>query len=103
MIPSGIMEGVNFEWRDSKSEANVRKHGVSFQEALTVFADPLARIFDDPDHSTDEMREIIVGHSTQQRLLVVCFTEREDKVRIISARAATSRERHDYEQSANFV
>ena len=103
MIPSGFMEDLNFEWRESKHEANVRKHGVDFQEALTVFADPLARVFDDPDHSTDEMREIIVGHSTQLRLLVASFTEREDKVRIMRARAATSRERHDYEQGANFV
>ena len=89
---------MNFEWRNSKSEANVRKHGVGFQEALTVFSNPLARIFDDPDHSTNETREIIVGHSMQQRLLIVSFAEREDKVRIISARAATRRERHDYEQ-----
>ena len=89
---------MNFEWRNSKSETNVRKHGVGFQEALTVFSDPLARIFDDPDHSTNETREIIVGHSMQQRLLIVSFAEREDKVRIISARAATRRERHDYEQ-----
>ena len=101
MVPSGFMAGVAFEWRGSKSEANVRKHGVGFREALTVFADPLARIFDDPDHSTDEAREIIVGHSTQQRLLVVSFAEREDRVRIISARAATRRERHDYEQDPN--
>ena len=89
---------MNFEWRNSNSEANVRKHGVGFQEALTVFSNPLARIFDDPDHSTNETREIIVGHSMQQRLLIVSFAEREDKVRIISARAATRRERHDYEQ-----
>ena len=89
---------MNFEWRNSKSEANVRKHGVGFQEALTVYSNPLARIFDDPDHSTNETREIIVGHSMQQRLLIVSFAEREDKVRIISARAATRRERHDYEQ-----
>lgn len=90
---------MNFEWRSSKSQANIRKHGVGFQEALTAFADPLARIFDDPDHSTDETRELIVGHSAQQRLLVVSFAEHEDKVRIISARAATKRERHDYEEA----
>ena len=101
MVPSEFMAGMDFEWRSSKSEANVRKHGVGFREALTVFADPLARILDDPDHSTDEAREIIVGHSTRQRLLVVSFAEREDRVRIISARAATRRERHDYEQDPN--
>ena len=63
-----------------------------------VFADPLARIFDDPDHSADESREIIVGHSMEQRLLIISFTERGGRVRIISARTATRRERHDYEQ-----
>jgi uncharacterized DUF497 family protein len=67
--------------------------------ALTVFADPLARIFDDPDHSNDEKREIIVGQSAQQRLLVVGFTEREQMTRIINARTATARERRDYEEN----
>ena len=61
--------GANFEWQASKARANVRKHRVSFEEAAAVFADPLARILDDPDHSADESREIIVGHSTRQRLL----------------------------------
>ena len=88
---------MDFEWQFSKAEANVRQHDVDFLEASTVFADPLARIFDDPDHSADESREIIVGHSMGQRLLIVSFTER-GRVRIISARAATRRERHDYEQ-----
>lgn len=58
-----------FEWDPKKAEENLKGHGVAFEEALTVFADPLARIFDDPDHSTDEIREIIVGHSEKQRLL----------------------------------
>ena len=89
---------MDFEWQFSKAEANVRKHDVDFLETSTVFADPLARIFDDPDHSADESREIIVGHSMGQRLLIVSFTERGGRVRIISARAATRRERHDYEQ-----
>ncbi len=89
---------MDFEWQFSKAEANVRKHDVDFVEASTVFADPLARIFHDPDHSADESREIIVGHSMGQRLLIVSFTERGGRVRIISARAATRRERHDYEQ-----
>ena len=87
-----------FEWLASKAEANFGKHGVRFEEALTVFADPLARIFDDPGHSADESREIIVGHSTRQRLLLVSFTQRSRTVRIISARRATKRERHGYEQ-----
>jgi hypothetical protein len=64
-----------FEWDPKKAEENVRRHRVAFDEALTVFADPLARIFDNPDHSTDETREIIVGHSEKQRLLLVSFTE----------------------------
>ena len=66
---------------------------MSFAEALTVFADSLARIFDDEDHSVDERREIIIGHSARQRLLVVCFSGREETVRIFSARSATKRER----------
>lgn len=70
---------------------------MSFEEALTVFADPLARIFDDEDHSIDERREIIIGHSAGRRLLVVCFSAREDVVRIFSARGATKRERREYE------
>ena len=89
---------MDFEWQASKADANVRKHGVGFEEASSVFANPLARIFDDPDHSADEAREIIVGHSSRQRLLIVSFTERGSRVRLVSARAATKRERHDYEK-----
>ena len=88
---------VDFEWEAVKADANARKHRVGFEEALTVFADPLARIFDDSDYSAREQREIIVGHFTQQRLLLVSFTERDVRIRIINARAATKRERHDYE------
>ena len=88
-----------FEWDAAKAAANLKDHGVSFEEALTVFADPLARIFDDPDHSADEKREIIIGHSAQQRLLVVGFTERDDRTRIITARGATPRERRAYEEN----
>jgi hypothetical protein len=88
-----------FEWDPKKAEENLKRHRVAFDEALTVFADPLARLFDDPDHSTDETREIIVGHSQKQRLLLVSFTERAPKVRIIGARKATKRERQDYEQN----
>ena len=72
---------------------------MSFDEALTVFADPLAMIFDDEDHSIDEQREIIIGHSVRLRLLVVCFSPREATVRILSARSATKREREAYEES----
>ena len=87
-----------FEWDRRKAWINAAKHGVSFEEALTVFADPLARIFDDPAHSTGEVREIIVGHSRRRRLLVVSFTERGDAVRIVNARRATKNERYDYEE-----
>jgi uncharacterized DUF497 family protein len=88
-----------FEWDPKKAEENLKKHGVAFEEGLTVFADPLARIFDDPDRSTDETREIIIGHSEKQRLLLVSFTERAARVRIVGARSATKRERQDYEQN----
>jgi uncharacterized protein len=91
---------LEFEWNSSKADENLKSHGVGFDEALTVFADPVARILDDPDHSSDEAREIIIGYSQRQRLLLVSFTERVPKVRIISARKATKRERQDYEQSA---
>ena len=72
---------------------------MSFGEALTAFADPLARIFDDEAHSVEHQREIIVGRSARLRLLVVCFSAREDTVRIFSARRATKRERRDYEEN----
>jgi len=87
------------EWDDQKAAANEAKHGVSFVEAATVLADRLAAIFDDPDHSDEEPREIIVGHSEGGRLLVVSFVQRGDRVRIISAREATRREQLDYEES----
>lgn len=87
-----------FEWDPLKDHANLEKHRIAFAEATSVFGDPLARIFADEDHSTEEQREIMIGHSRAKRLLLVCFTERADgRVRIISARRATRRERHDYE------
>jgi uncharacterized DUF497 family protein len=89
----------SFEWDEEKAAVNERKHGISFAEAATLFADPLAAIFDDPDHSLEESREIIIGHSDRRRLLVVGFTERERAIRIISAREATRRERRDYEEN----
>jgi len=75
------MSGVVFEWDPAKAVANFAKHGVTFEEALTVFMDPIARIHGDPDHSKAEAREIIVGHSIHQRLLLVSFVERGEKVR----------------------
>lgn len=90
-----------FEWNAQKAAENLKNHGVAFDEAVTVFADPLANIFDDPDHSGDERRELIIGHSAEQRLLVVSFTERERRTRIIGARQATARERKDYEENSS--
>jgi uncharacterized protein len=90
--------GLKFEWDPRKAASNFSKHGVSFAEALTTFADALARIFDDEDHSVEEQREIIVGHSANERLLVVCFTAQGESVRIFSARKATRRERKEYEE-----
>jgi len=89
-----------FEWDAQKAAENVTNHGVAFDEAVTVFADPLANIFNDPDHSDDERRELIIGHSAEQRLLVVCFAERTSRTRIISARQATAHERKDYEENS---
>ena len=90
---------LKFEWDPRKAASNLSKHGVSFEEALTAFADPLARIFDDEDYSVEEQREILVGHSAKERLLVVCFTSQGESVRIFSARKATRRERKDYEEN----
>ena len=90
---------LEFEWDAKKAASNLSKHGVSFGEGLTVFADPLARIFDDEDHSVEERREIIIGHSAKNRLLVACFTARAESVRIFSVRTATARERKDYEEN----
>ena len=87
-----------FEWDEEKARKNFAKHGVSFEEAQSVFDDDNAGIKDDPDHSLGEHREIIVGHSAAGRLLLVSFTERAENVRIISARAATPRERRFYEE-----
>jgi hypothetical protein len=87
-----------FEWDKLKAGANLKKHGVPFDEALTVFADPLARIRDDPDHPVGERREIVVGNPVKGRVLVVGFTERGTKIRIINARRATARERKNYEE-----
>ena len=89
---------VQFEWDPKKARENIRKHRVSFEEAMTVFRDPLARIHDDPD-SVGESREIIIGTSTAGRLILVCFTERGERVRIINARHAEPAERYDYEES----
>jgi uncharacterized DUF497 family protein len=93
------MAAPTVEWDPTKALANQGTHGVTFEEAATVFQDALARIHPDPDHSALERREIIVGHSCQGQLLVVSFTERGSNIRLISARLATRRERHDYEEA----
>jgi hypothetical protein len=90
--------GLAFEWDTNKAIENVRKHTVSFEEASTVFADTLARTVYDPLHSDEEDRFVLLGGSLQRRLLVVVFTDRDDRIRIISARVATWRERKDYEE-----
>lgn len=94
--------GIRFVWDPGKAASNRRKHGISFEEALTVFGDPLARIHDDPHHSRAERREILVGHSAMGHLLLVSFAERKGVVRIISARRSTRRERQDYEEGTSF-
>jgi len=88
----------DFEWNPDKAEANLQKHGVSFGEAATVFADPLARDRPDPDHSQGEERFICVGRSYVDRLLVVAYAERGSRIRIIHARTADPSERRDYER-----
>jgi uncharacterized DUF497 family protein len=90
---------MRFEWDDDKAEANLKKHGVSFSEAVTVFEDSLAMVVPDPDHSHREQRLIIIGLTTKALLVVVVYTEkRDDLVRMISAREPTRRERIDYEK-----
>jgi uncharacterized DUF497 family protein len=88
---------MKFEWDFPKAGENLRKHGVSFDEAVTVFYDPLSITFDDPDHSEGESRFLTVGFSSQNRLLVVSHTERGMTIRVISARPATSHERKKHE------
>ena len=88
---------MNFEWDSDKATENERKHGVSFTEACTVFGDPLALTFEDPDHSEGESRLLTFGVSIQDRVLVVSHTERGGSIRIISARQMTRHERKIYE------
>lgn len=94
---------MRFDWDPIKAAANIRNHdGLTFEEAETVFGDPLAAVFLDKDHSIEEKREIIIGYSSEQRLLVVCFTEREeDLIRIISARRADPDERRKHENESH--
>jgi uncharacterized DUF497 family protein len=87
---------VTYEWDPAKAAANVRKHGVSIAEAASVFLDPMALTFEDPDHSEDEDREITIGVLTKRGILFVAHCARGDRIRIISTRKATQRERKQY-------
>lgn len=89
-----------FEWDPQKATTNVTKHGVTFDEASTVFQDTLSLAISDPLHSEDEERFVLIGHSHRNRLLVIVHTERGDRIRIISARKANTKERHTYEENA---
>ena len=93
------MEGTAFEWDPKKDAGNLRKHGVGFEEASTVFGDALSVTIHDPDRATDEDRFVIVGRSTSQRLLVVVHTMRRERVRLISARPATKHEKRVYQEA----
>jgi len=87
---------VGFVWDPRKAKGNLAKHGISFDEAKTLFDDDLFLVFADPDHSGEENRFIIMGQSKRRRLLLVAYTERSDAIRIISAREATRHERQIY-------
>ena len=89
-----------FSWDERKALTNWRRRGVRFEEAATVFVDPAAREYDDPDHSEAELRFLLVGHSLAGRILRVVHAEKDDTIRIVSARRATPRERQDYEADA---
>lgn len=89
---------MRFKWDEDKASANLAKHDVAFDEAETVFDDPLYIDFYDPDHSDDEHRYIVIGESSQRRLLMVSYTERDEVTRLISAREVTRSEREIYEE-----
>lgn len=92
---------MRFEWDKDKAAANLAKHGASFEEAATVFDDPLSDTFDDPDHSAEEQRFVIIGLSENGRMLIVAHTDNGEVVRLISAREPTRGEREFYEASRN--
>jgi uncharacterized DUF497 family protein len=90
--------GLKFEWDKRKAAANLKKHGVSFEETATAFGDPLSLTIPDPDHSIEEDRYLLVGVTSRRNLVVVAHTERNDTIRIVSARPATAGERKNYEE-----
>ena len=89
---------LTFEWDENKSDRNLKKHGVDFEEAKTIFNDPFAITIDDPDHSVEEDRYVDIGLSSKGRMLVVWYTERNDNIRIIGSRKAARSERKIYEK-----
>ena len=89
---------MEFEWDPEKDQQNEVKHGVSLEEASTVFGDPFALTIDDPDHSVEENRFLTTGYSNRQRLIIVVPTDRNERVRLINAREVTAAERHIYEE-----
>jgi uncharacterized DUF497 family protein len=91
---------LEFEWDEDKARKNLKKHGVSFEEASTIFGDPLSLTIPDPQHSEEEDRFVTLGESNRKRFLVVVSTDRGDAIRIISARVATRRERKEYEEGS---
>ena len=94
------MESALFAWDDEKAGLNLKDHRVSFEEAITVFADPLYGAYDDPDHSVEEDRYIAIGQSLRRRILVVAYKYQKHRTRIISAREATRGERRSYEENS---
>jgi len=90
---------VVYEWHSAKAKINLKKHRLSFDEAATVFLDPMALTFPDPFHSGDEEREITIGYTTRRQVIFVAHCQRGDRIRIVSARKATRKERRQYEES----
>ncbi len=91
---------MEFEWDEAKAKRNLSKHKVSFDEAASVFADPLSSTFPDPDHSLEEDRLVTIGNSDRGRVIIVSHTDRGHRTRIISARKATKHERKAYEKES---
>lgn len=97
------LRNIEFEWSEAKAASNLKKHGVSFDEAETVFDDEHAFTQDNELYSDDEPREIIIGYSERQRLIIVAFVQRlPNRIRMISARVATPKERNSYEETSRF-
>jgi uncharacterized DUF497 family protein len=90
---------VTHEWDPAKAALNLKKHGIAFDEAASVFRDPFALTIPDPDHSLSELRFVTIGMTTKQRLVTIVHTDRSEATRLISAREATRRERYEYEEA----